>query len=391
MNNVKEALCLETVLGAIKKCLPDSLATVPLHEPSFNGNEWLYVKECIDTGWVSSSGSFVGRFEKLLSEITDLHCVAVVNGTAALHMSLLLSGVTVNDEVLLPSLTFVATANAITYLGAIPHFVDCEEATIGVDPNKLDRWLKEIADRRSDGTYNKRTGRRIKALIVMHTFGHPSDLDALAEVCQDFNLELVEDAAQAIGSLYKGRHVGQTGKISAMSFNGNKMITTGGGGAILTKDESIAKVAKHLTTTARLPHPWLVSHDQVAYNYRMPNLNAALGCAQLEQLPTFLQRKRALTGRYAEAFANVSGLRLVKEPHFATSNYWLNALLLDEHESIQRDPILELTNSHGIMTRAAWQPLHTLPMFGDCPKMELRTVENLAARIINLPSSPSLG
>ncbi len=295
-----------------------------------------------------------------------------------------------NDEVLIPALTFVATANAVSYCGAIPHFVDCEEKTLGVDPCRLSGYLESIAEMKSGECFNKKTGRRIKAIVPMHTFGHPVDLDALLAVSERFKLELIEDAAESLGSFYRGRHTGNWGKVSALSFNGNKIITTGGGGAILTNDESLADTAKHLTTTARVPHRWEIGHDIVGYNYRLPNLNAALGCAQMEQLPVFVQRKRALAARYQQAFQGVKGVRFFTEPDFAQSNHWLNTLLLDNKNAIELDNILEMTNSNGIMTRPAWRLMHSLPMYRDCPRMDLVVAEDLKARLLNIPSSAFL-
>lgn len=381
-----------TIVAALKSCLPAGHDFIALHEPCFAGNEWTYVKECLDTGWVSSTGKFVEKFEKQLTEYTGTTCVvAVVNGTAALHICLKLVGVMPHDEVLVPTLTFVATANAITYCGAIPHFVDSEERTLGLDPYKLASYLNEIAQVRQNGCFNKQTRRRIKAVIPMHTFGHPVDLDPLVEVCQRFKLELIEDAAEALGSFYKGSHVGNWGRVSALSFNGNKTITTGGGGAILTNDDELGKLAKHLTTTAKLPHKWAFIHDQIGYNYRLPNINAALGCAQIEQLPSFLEKKRALAARYREIFEGIEGVSFFTEPEFARSNYWLNVLLLDEEQAGERDALLEITHNHGIMTRPAWTLMHKLPMFQKCPRMDLSIAENLERRLINIPSSASLG
>mgnify|MGYP003615736841 FL=1 len=379
----------------IAACLRSVITTdgfVTLHEPTFNGNEWAYVRECLDTGWVSSVGKFVDRFEEELAAYTGVkRAVAVVNGTAALHICLKLAGVEQADEVLIPSLTFVATANAVAYCGAIPHIVDCEERTLGLAPFTLDRYLEEIAEVDDNGCINRKTGRRIKAVVPMHTFGHPVDLDPLLDVCRRFRLELIEDAAESLGSFYKGKHTGNWGKLSALSFNGNKVITTGGGGAILTNDEELGRLAKHITTTAKIPHRWEFNHDMVGYNYRMPNINAALGCAQLEQLADFVNRKRALAQQYLQAFTGMDGVSVVREPDFATSNYWLNSLLLDETSANERDAVLATTNDVGIMTRPAWMPMHNLPMFADTPRMELPVTESLAARLINIPSSSTLG
>ncbi|MFZ5633353.1 MAG: LegC family aminotransferase [Bacillota bacterium] len=389
---MKKELEIKRIVEAIQKVLPQGKDHIALHEPEFEGNERVYVKECLDTGWVSSVGKFVDLFEERLAEYTGVkRAIAVVNGTAALHICLKLVGVEPGDEVLAPALTFVATANAITYCGAVPHFVDSQEKTLGLDPNKLSVYLDEIADVRLDGCFNKQTGRRIKAVVPMHTFGHPVDLDPLAELCARFGLELVEDAAESLGSYYKGRHTGNWGKVSALSFNGNKVITTGGGGAILTNDESLAKLAKHITTTAKTPHKWAFNHDMVGYNYRLPNINAALGCAQLEQLMGFIKKKRALAERYREVFAEVEGVTFFTEPNFARSNYWLNVLLLDKDLSGERDVLLEFTNNNGIMTRPAWTLMHKLPMYQWSPRMDLSVAEDLESRLVNIPSSSILG
>jgi perosamine synthetase len=378
----------ETIVAILKSCLPGEYKQIKLHEPLFQGNEWKYVKECLDTGWVSSAGRFVDRFEEQLAATTGIaRAVGTVNGTAALHTCLNLVGVKQDDEVLIPALTFIATANSVAYCGAVPHFVDSEEKTLGIDPHKLELYLREISRPEPDGCYNKLTGRRIKAAMPMHTFGHPVDMDPLVDLCRRFKLELVEDAAEALGSFYKGTHVGKFGRVAALSFNGNKTVTTGGGGAILTDDIEMGELAKHLTTTAKLPHRWAFVHDRIGYNYRLPNINAALGCAQLEQLPLFLEKKRALAERYREQFAGLDGVRFFIEPDFAKSNYWLNALLLDEEEADRREAILGLTNDEGIMTRPAWTLMHKLPMYQKCPRMDLSVAESLEARLINLPSS----
>jgi len=379
-----------SILSVLKNCHPGR-RTISLHEPSFQGRENEYVKECIDTGWVSSVGKFVDRFEQQLADYTGAkRAIAVVNGTAALHICLKLVGVQQHDEVLIPALTFVATANAVAYCGAIPHFVDSEERTLGLDPRKLSEYLDSIAEVRATECFNKKTGRRIKAVVPMHTFGHPVDMDPLVILCDRYCLELVEDAAESLGSLYKGKHTGNFGKVSALSFNGNKIITTGGGGAILTNDDSLADTAKHLTTTARVPHRWDISHDMVGYNYRLPNINAAIGCAQMEQLPEFVRGKRELADKYRTAFHDLEGLRFFSEPDFARSNYWLNVLLLEEKHARERDKLLEITNNNGIMTRPAWRLMHRLPMFRESPSMELPVAENLESRLINIPSSSFL-
>lgn len=380
-----------SVIAALKSVIGPTQGPVALHEPSLDGNEIRYATECISSGWVSSVGSFVDEFERRLSAITGAkRAVAVVNGTAALHVALLLAGVRPGDEVLVPALTFVATANAVAYCGAVPHLVDSDAATLGLDPRKLDAYLKEHTTSRGGARVNSSTNRRIAAVVPMHTFGHPVDLDALAEVCARFEIPMVEDAAEALGSRIRGRHVGTWGRLSIISFNGNKIVTTGGGGAILTNDEALGRRAKHLTTTARRPHPWLYEHDEIGYNYRMPNLNAALGCAQLEKLDSFVERKRALAAGYQHAFADMEGIRVFREPDFATSNYWLNALLLDPENAVHRDGILRAAHQEGVLARPAWTLLHRLAIYADCPRMDLSCAEDLQRRLINVPSSAAL-
>jgi perosamine synthetase len=364
---------------------------VGLHEPSFNGNEWLYLKECLDSTFVSSVGKFVDRFEVDLANYTGAkHAVAVVNGTAALHIALKLAGVQSGDEVLVPALTFIATTNAITYCNATPHFVDSEASTLGVDAAKLRDYLLSHAEQRNNQCVNRATGQVIRALVPMHTFGHPVDVDGLLAIAQDFNIALVEDAAESLGSYFHGQHTGTFGLLGTLSFNGNKTITTGGGGAILTNDTELARHAKHLTTTAKLPHAWEFRHDEIGYNYRLPNINAALGCAQLEQLPAKLVTKRELFTRYKTAFAQVSGVKLIAEPAQCQSNYWLQTLLLDAENADQRDVILKATNDAGFMTRPAWILMHELAPFKACPRMDLSIVESLTQRLINIPSSSGL-
>lgn len=389
---MKNNLAINRALEAIKSCLPQKDAATPIHEPLFMGNEWLYVKECLDSGFVSSVGGYVNKFEEMLAGFTGAkQVVAVVNGTAALHLCLILAGVEPNDEVVVPGLTFVATANAVVYCGGIPHFADIEERTLGLDPFKLESYLEDITIIRSEQCFNKYTGRRLKAAIPVHTFGHPVDLDPLMEVCTRFRLVVVEDAAQSLGSFYKGRHTGNWGRLSAFSFNGNKIVTTGGGGAILTNDDHLAKLARHIATTAKAPHRWAYYHDRVGYNYRLPNINAALGCAQLEQLPLFLEKKRALAARYRQAFSNLPNMTIFQEVEFARSNYWLNVLILNGSCAHQKEALLEETNKIGIETRPAWTLIHQLPMFKQCPSLKLGVAESLQSRIINLPSSPRLG
>ena len=377
------------VIDAIRSVVGSDPAV--LHEPSFNGNELAYLRECIDSTFVSSIGKFVDRFEMELSKFTGAkHAVAVVNGTAALHVCLRLAGVQAEDEVLVPALTFVATANAVTYCNASPHFIDSEEHSFGVDAHKLRDYLNSSTEQSAGKCINRNTGRVIRAMIVMHAFGHPADMDSLLSVAHDFNITLLEDAAESLGSYYKKQHTSTFGLMGALSFNGNKTITTGGGGAILTNNSSLARYARHLTTTAKLQHPWEFQHDEVGYNYRLPNLNAALGCAQLEQLPDKLADKRRLFSLYKKAFEGIAGLRLIAEPNNCQSNYWLNTLLLDSENIDQRDAILKGTNDAGIMTRPVWRLIHQLEPFKDCPRMSLSTAISLSQRIINIPSSSFL-
>lgn len=381
----------DQVLAAVRAALPASEGGVALHEPEFRGREWAYLKDCLDTGWVSSVGAYVDRIERDLETLTGAaHAVATANGTAALDICLRLAGVQAGDEVLVPTLTFVATANAVAYQGATPHFVDSEATTLGVDPVRLDAYLHEVARVDGDVCVNTRTGAPIRALMVMHVFGHPCDLDALAEVAARWKLALVEDAAEGLGSHWNGRHVGNVGLVSALSFNGNKIVTTGGGGAILTNDPALGRRAKHLTTTARVPHRWSFIHDEVGWNYRMPNLNAALGCAQLERLPDMLARKAVLTQRYEDAFRDVRGVRLLTARPGARVNHWLNALILDRPDMILRDALLETLNDAGFMARPLWTLMHRLPMYADCPRDALPVAGALEASVINLPSSAKL-
>lgn len=360
---------------------------IPLHEPTFNEKELEYVTDCVQTGWVSSVGAYVTKFEEDLAKFVGVkRAVAVVNGTAALHIALKVAGVEANDEVLMPSLTFIATANAVSYCQAVPHFIDVHEETLGVDPFKLEVYLQRITEVRNGELYNKETNRRIKAVVPMHTFGHAIHIDELLAVTQKYNLVVVEDAAESLGTYYKGKHTGSFGKVNAMSFNGNKIITTGGGGAILTDDEALADYAKHLTTTAKVPHKWEYVHDDIGYNYRMPNINAALGCAQLEKLPQFLAQKKVLTKKYEALLENVDGVTLYKQPGHSDSNYWLQTLILDG--SLNRDDVLQFLNEQGVMSRPIWQPMHELEMFKNCPMMDLHVTNDMKQRIVNIPSTP---
>ncbi len=380
----------DKVVEAVREVVGED--PVALHEPEFSGNEWKYVKECLDSSFVSSVGKFVDRFEAQIAEYTGAkHAVAVVNGTAALHIALSLAGVERDDEVLLPTLTFAATANAVAYCGALPHFVDSEERTLGMAPGPMREYLGQITEIRSGKCVNRETGRVIRAIVPMHTFGHPVDVDGVMKLASDFKLALVEDAAESLGSTYNGRQMGTFGALGTLSFNGNKTITTGGGGAIITNDAELGRRAKHITTTAKVKHRWEYSHDAVGYNYRMPNINAALGCAQLEQLPGFIAEKRHLFELYANAFAGIPSTRIFRESEGCRSNYWLQTLLLDPGVEAQRDSILSATNDAGLMTRPTWTLMHRLPHFKNSPRMDLCVAEALDRRLINLPSSAKLG
>jgi aminotransferase in exopolysaccharide biosynthesis len=364
---------------------------VALHEPRFDGNEWLYLKECLDSNYVSSVGKYVDQFEQSLANYTGAkYAISVVNGTAALQIALKLAGVNSGEEVLVPALTFVATANAVSHLGAIPHFVDSEESSLGIDVLKLREYLNANTEEQSGLCVNKSTNRVIRALVPMHTFGHPSDLEQLLLIARDFNLVLVEDAAESLGSFYKGKHTGTFGLLGSLSFNGNKTITTGGGGAILTNDEALARRAKHLTTTAKISHKWEFDHDEIGYNYRMPNINAALGCAQIEKLPEKIIAKRELFKRYKEEFKRISGASIFEESSNCQSNYWLQTLLLEDDNLRLRDSLLDASNSIGIRTRPVWKLMSNIAPYGNSPAMSLEGANSLYRRAINLPSSPAL-
>ena len=361
---------------------------VPLHAPTFVGNEKKYLNECIDSTFVSSVGAFVDRFERDIAAFTGApRAVVCVNGTNALHMALMLAGVESGDEVLTQSLSFIATCNAISYIGAYPVFIDVDADTMGLSPRALRSWLEDNAVKNSDGTLrNRTTGRRIKAIVPMHTFGHPARVDELAEICDEFDLELVEDAAESIGSSRGGRHTGTFGRVGAISFNGNKTITTGGGGMLIFNDEKLADYAKHLTTQAKKPSRWEFIHDHVGYNYRMPNINAALGCAQLECISDFLASKRKTAQVYKDFFSSgEGGIRFMEEPENTVSNYWLNAIAFPSRE--ERDRFLEYSNDQGVMTRPIWELMWRLPMFENCQRDSQENTIRLGDTIVNIPSS----
>ncbi len=359
---------------------------VPLHTPRFFGNEKKYLSECIDSTYVSSVGRYVSLFEAAVREFTGAaYAVAVSTGTAALHVALMLAGVKRDDEVITQPLTFVATANAIRYCGAEPVFVDVERDSLGIDPDKLDDFLERNGEMRGDGyCYNRTTGRMIAACVPMHTFGHCSRMDELVRICRKRNIAVVEDAAEALGSFYKGLHAGLLGDVGIFSFNGNKTVTTGGGGMIVTNDAELAQKARHLTTTAKQPHSWEFYHDIVGYNYRMPNINAALGCAQMEYLPAILSSKRRTAAEYLEFFQHL-GIDIVTEPKDSRSNYWLNAIVLKDRK--ERDSFLKISNAGGVQTRPVWTLMTHLPMYRACQHGCIEAAGWIEERAVNIPSS----
>ncbi|MFZ9803451.1 MAG: LegC family aminotransferase [Ilumatobacteraceae bacterium] len=376
-------------LAVLKSVLGESGSSpIALHEPNIGQRENELVSKCLASGWVSSVGEYISEFEQGLAKFTNSkHAIAVVNGTAALHLALHSVGVKPGDEVLVPTLSFVATANAVSHCGAIPHFVDSDPETLGLDPLALREHLRANASLRDGELHNTSTGRRISAVVPMHTFGHPMQIEALIDVAKEFNLVVVEDAAESIGSYVGTTHTGTFGRCSSLSFNGNKTITTGGGGAILTNDSGLAQRIRHLATTAKMPHDYEYIHDAVAFNYRMPNINAALGCAQLSRLDDFLSAKRVLAKKYLEGFSGARSMQFVAEPHGTTSNYWLNTIRLSKPDLSLRDELLVAARASGYMCRPAWNLLHTLPMYESSPRAKLPVAQNLWQSLINIPSS----
>jgi dTDP-4-amino-4,6-dideoxygalactose transaminase len=405
---------IEKLIAFVRETFGAPEAFIPLHDPRFIGNEKKYLNDCIDSNFVSSVGEYVAKFEKACADYTGSEfAVAAMNGTAALHIALMLSGVNRDDEVITQPLTFIATANAISYTGAHPVFVDVDKETMGISPSALDKWLTENAELTTPSAstphqptangqwltarsqepraksqwpipINKSTRRRISAVVPMHTFGHPVKMNELLAVCEKWNIPCIEDAAESLGSYYKGKHTGTLGKFGILSFNGNKIVTCGGGGMILTHDESLAKIAKHLTTQAKIPHAWEFVHDHIGYNYRLTNISAALGCAQMETMNFFIQEKRKLAALYKNFFKN-SDFEFFSEPADCESNYWLNLILAKDRS--HRDEILKATNAAGVMTRPAWELMNRLPMFKNCQCGPLPSAEWLADRIVNIPSS----
>jgi aminotransferase in exopolysaccharide biosynthesis len=361
---------------------------IPLHPPLFQGKEKEYLIDCIDSTFVSYVGKYVTKFEEMTAEFTGAkYAVAVVNGTAALQIALQVAGVKHGDEVITQPLTFVATANAISHCGAYPTFVDVDNDTLGMGPKSLESFLAENCLVKDDGVYNKLTNRKITAIVPMHTFGHPCKIDKIIEIADRYNIPVVEDAAESLGSFYKGKHTGTFGKLGIISFNGNKIVTSGGGGVILTSDEELAKKAKHLTTTAKVPHKWEYYHDEIGYNYRMPNLNASLLLAQLENLEKFVKIKRDLAMKYKEFF-DWLGVEFFTEPEYATSNYWLNAIFLRDRK--ERDEFLEFSHENGVLCRPAWVLMNKLPMYKDCFSYNLENAYKIEERLVNIPSGAIL-
>ncbi len=361
---------------------------IPLHAPVFKGNEKKYVLDTIDSTFVSSVGEYVNRFEKMICDYTGTkYAIAITNGTAALHLALIINNVKQNDLVITQPLSFIATCNAISYINARPLFIDVDKNTLSLSAEKLKFFLEEKAFLSNKECFHKETGERIKACVPMHTFGQAAEIDTIAELCNKYNIALIEDAAESLGTIYKGKHTGTFGLCGTYSFNGNKTITCGGGGMIVTDDEKIAKTAKHLSTQAKVAHRWNFEHDSIAYNYRLPNINAALACAQMEQLETFITAKRKLAEAYKEFFSNTS-YTFISEQKNVRSNYWLNAVLLNDES--ERDAFLAYTNDNNVMTRPCWMLMNKLPMFKDCPSYDLSNAEWIERRLVNIPSSPIL-
>ncbi len=370
------------------RCLYKTNDSIPLHAPRFNGHEKQYVNNAIESTFVSSVGEYVDQFEERIKTYTGTaKAVSTVNGTAALHTSFYMAGIKPGDLVVTQALTFVATCNALHHMGAEPIFVDVSLDTLGLCPKATEEYLEENAIlNASDQCVHKETGRHIKAVVPMHTFGHPVELDELICICKKWNLSLIEDAAESLGSYYKGKHTGTMGEFGVLSFNGNKIITTGGGGIVLCSLEGAGERAKHITTTAKKPHPYKFFHDEAGFNYRMPNLNAALGCAQIEVLPEYIQQKRAIASKYKEFFKD-SEIQFFQEPKYCESNYWLNAVICPDKES--RTELLKSTNRKGVMTRPIWTLMHRLPMYENANKGSLTNSEFLENRVVSLPSSPA--
>jgi perosamine synthetase len=377
------------IVTSISKAI--SLKQAGLHEPEFKGNEFRYVEDCLKSTFVSSVGAYVNRFEEAICKYTKVkYAVAVVNGTSALHTALVLSGVQPGDEVLVPALTFIATANAVTYCGATPHFIDSNEENLGIDAEKLREYLKTIAVSKNGLTINKKSGKVIRAIIPVHVFGHPCDIDEILTIANDYGLVIIEDAAESLGSTYKGKHTGNFGLMGVLSFNGNKIVTTGGGGAIMTNDEKIAERATHITKTSRISSKWDFVHDEVGFNYRMPNLNAALGLGQIEGIDEKVTKKRELFRKYQIAISGIDGVRMLEEPKTSKSNYWLQAIILENSSPENLDSMLNLFNNQGISARPVWRLLPLQTPYMKCQSDDISQALRISKKVINIPSSPSL-
>ena len=384
ITKMAETTLHDHIIEFIRSLYPDQ-DEIALHEPWFDHREKAYVTAAIESTFVSYVGEYVNRFEELVCDITGSpFAVATVNGTAALHTALLVAGVQRDDEVITQPLSFVATANAISYCGARPVFLDVEKDTLGLDPVALEQFLEHHGSLREGACLNDKTGRRIAACVPMHTFGHPCRIDAITRICDQYQIAVIEDAAESLGSLYHDQHTGTFGRLGVYSFNGNKTVTCGGGGILVTRNAELAKTARHLTTTAKVPHAYEYIHDAIGYNYRLPNINAAVACAQMEKLEAFIEQKRALALKYADFF-DAQGIDFVREPEGARSNYWLNAIVLPDREI--RNGFLEASNHAGVMTRPAWHLLNKLQIYSDCQTGSLPNAEWLADRVVNIPSS----
>ena len=385
---MKNNILIKNILNSVKLAVKQN--SKKLHEPLFKGNEKKYLKKCIETGYVSYIGKYVNTFERKISKYTgSKNAVALVNGTCALHILLKYFNVGINDEVILPSITFVATANSVAYCKALPHFVDIEKETLGICPEKLEEYLKKIAIKKKGYCINMKTGRKIRVLIAVHVFGVPCKILEIKKICKMYNIKLIEDAAGAMGSFLKGKHLGNFSQAGVISFNGNKTITCGGGAVIITENKKLASKIRHLSTTAKKKHPWEYIHDEIGYNYRMTNLNAAIGCAQLENINRIISAKRKNFFLYKRLFKKNKDVQIIQEPNYSKTNYWLITLIIKKNKKLKNQVLKEL-NQSGFQGRSIWKPLHTLKIFEKCPRGKLKNTMDIYNRAINLPSSPIL-
>ena len=385
---MKNNILIKNILNSVKLAVKQN--SKKLHEPLFKGNEKKYLKKCIETGYVSYIGKYVNTFERKISKYTgSKNAVALVNGTCALHILLKYFNVGINDEVILPSITFVATANSVAYCKALPHFVDIEKETLGICPEKLEEYLKKIAIKKKGYCINKKTGRKIRVLIAVHVFGVPCKILEIKKICKMYNIKLIEDAAGAMGSFLKGKHLGNFSQAGVISFNGNKTITCGGGAVIITENKKLASKIRHLSTTAKKKHPWEYIHDEIGYNYRMTNLNAAIGCAQLENINRIISAKRKNFFLYKRLFKKNKDVQIIQEPNYSKTNYWLITLIIKKNKKL-KNQVLKKLNQSGFQGRSIWKPLHTLKIFENCPRGKLKNTMDIYNRAINLPSSPIL-